>query len=136
MSRIATVLGLALMAGPGSSAPPSVSLRAEPRVSDAPARVVFTALLSGGEDGEELYCPDVEWAWGDGTRSVHEGSCPPYKVGETAVQREFTVQHEYTRPARPRVSVILRKGKRTLGRGSVNVIIARKGPSAAYGKWR
>jgi hypothetical protein len=136
MSPIATVLALALMAGPGSPAPPSVSLRAEPRVSEAPARVVFSALLSGGEDGEELYCPDVEWVWGDGTRSVHEGSCPPYKAGETAVQREFTVRHEYAKPARPRVSVILRKGKRTLGRADVNVIIGRKGASGAYGKWR
>ena len=136
MSPNALALCLGVVAEAAAATEPKVSLRAEPRVSQAPARVVFTALLSGGEDGEELYCPDVEWVWGDGTRSVHEGSCPPYKLGETAVQREFTVQHEYAKPARPRVGVILRKGKRTLGRADVHVIIGRKGASGAYGKWR
>jgi len=136
MRPLVILMCVAVAADLAAAEATKVSLRAAPRVADAPARVVFTALLSGGEDGEELYCPDVEWVWGDGTHSAHEGSCPAYTVGETAVQREFTVQHEYARPARPRVSVILRKGKRTLGRGNVNLIIARKGASAAYGKWR
>ena len=114
---------------------PSVTLQATPRVAEAPARIAFSAVLSGGEDSEELYCPDVEWIWGDGTHSVREGSCPPYKAGE-AVQRELTTEHAYAKPARPRVAVVLRKGKRTLGRAEARVIIARKGASMAQGKWR
>jgi hypothetical protein len=131
MSGIVALLYLAILPGAAAGGPTSVSLRALPRVAEAPARVLFTAELSGGEDSEELYCPDLEWTWGDGTRSVQQGSCAPYKAGETAVQREYTTEHEYRKPGRPRVVLVMRKGRRTLGRADVNVIISRKGPSAA-----
>ena len=45
---------------------PKISLRAQPPVGVAPFRVVLTGELQGGaDDFEEVYCPTVEWVWGD-----------------------------------------------------------------------
>ena len=44
---------------------PRVTLRAQPAVGIAPARVVFTAELVGGaNDFEEFYCPTVDLGLG------------------------------------------------------------------------
>ena len=49
---------------------PKITLRAQPLIAMAPARVVLTAELVGGDnDFEDFYCPAVEWEWGDGTKS-------------------------------------------------------------------
>ena len=48
---------------------PKITLKAQPLIAMAPARVVLTAELVGGaNDFEEFYCPTVEWDWGDGTQ--------------------------------------------------------------------
>ena len=47
---------------------PSVNLKPNPPMSFSPARATVTAELRGGADtDEELYCPGLEWDWGDGT---------------------------------------------------------------------
>src|SRR6476620_2846435 len=73
---------------------PQLELRATPRFAFSPVSVLFTAELSGGDDIEEYYCPELEWEWDDGGKSVVEGDCPPFQTG-TEIQRRFTAQHEY-----------------------------------------
>jgi hypothetical protein len=111
-----------------------VSLRAAPRVAAAPATVVFNVELTGGEDGEDLYCPVLEWEWGEGTTSEEEEECPPFEAGHTQVQRRFTTSHEYRDRANPKVTVTVRKGDRVLGTDSVSLVIGeRKKPlSGSY----
>ena len=136
------VVGLALLAAiPASAAEKKVenkgtrvSLRASPRVAAAPATVVFNVELTGGEDGEDLYCPVLAWEWGDGTHSEEEEECPPFEAGHTEVQRRFTTSHEYRDRANPKVAVTVRKGDRVLGKDTVALVIGeRKKPlSGSY----
>jgi len=106
-----------------------VSLRAAPRVAAAPATVVFNVEMTGGEDGEALYCPVLEWEWGDGTHSEEEEECPPFEAGHTQVQRRFTTSHEYRDRANPKVVVTVSKGDRVFGKDGVSLVIGdRKKP--------
>lgn len=92
---------------------PSVSLRATPTVSFAPARIRLTAELRGGSDHfEELYCPAVEWDWGDGTTSGSSADCAPYEAGKTPIQRRFSTEHIYRQPGAYRIQVRLKRGSR------------------------
>src|SRR5262245_16857809 len=72
---------------------PRFDLRATPRMSFSPVVVFFTAELTGGDDIEEFYCPELEWDWGDGGKSVHEADCPPYEDG-FKIERRFSAEHE------------------------------------------
>jgi peptide deformylase len=119
----------AMISSAGEKKGTRVSLRAAPRVAAAPVTIVFNVELAGGEDGEDLYCPVLEWEWGDGTRSVEDEDCPSFEAGRTPVSRRFTVSHEYRDRARPRVVVTVRKGDRVLGTANVALIIGdRKQP--------
>ena len=134
MRFVVAAVGLALLAAiPASAAEKKVenkgtrvSLRASPRVAAAPATVVFNVELTGGEDGEGLYCPVLEWEWGDGTNSEEEEECPPFEAGHTQVQRRFTTSHEYRDRANPRVTVTVRKGDRVLGKDAVALVIGER----------
>ena len=142
MRFAAAVVGLALLGAiPASAAEKKVenkgtrvSLRAAPRVAAAPATVVFNVELTGGEDGEGLYCPVLEWEWGDGTHSEEEEECPPFEAGHTPIQRRFTTSHEYRDHANAKVTVTVRKGDHVLGKDSVSLVIGeRKKPlSGSY----
>jgi len=91
---------------------PGLHLRATPRFAFSPAHVLFTAELKGGDDVEEYYCPEIEWEWGDGGRSVQESDCDPWKPG-TSIERRYTGRHEYPRAGIYRVQVSLsRSGKK------------------------
>jgi hypothetical protein len=75
---------------------PKVTLRANPVIAMAPARVVFTAELTGGaNDFEEFYCGAVEWEWGDGTKSESSSDCAPYAPGKSEIKRRFAVEHVF-----------------------------------------
>ena len=89
---------------------PELTLRATPRFSFSPANILFTAELKGGDDVEELYCPEVEWEFGDGGKSISEADCDPWEPGITAIERRFTKRHEFQRAGRYRVRVTLTKG--------------------------
>jgi hypothetical protein len=142
MRLVVAVLGVALLGAVSASAAEKkvekkgtkVSLRAAPRVAPAPATVVFNVELAGGEDGEDLYCPVLEWEWGDGTHSEEEEECPPFEAGHTQVQRRFTTSHEYRDRANPNVVVTVRKGDRVFGKDAVALVIGeRKKPlSGSY----
>lgn len=95
---------------------PSVSLRATPTVAFAPARIRLVAELRGGDDDfEDLYCPTVEWDWGDGTRSSAQADCEPYEAGKSQIRRRYTVTHVFRNPGSFRVEFRLKKGSQTNG---------------------
>jgi hypothetical protein len=95
---------------------PALELRASPRFAFSPAEIFFTAELKGGDDVEALYCPEVEWEWGDGGKSVEEGDCDPWTQG-TKIQRRYNAHHTYQYAGNYRVRVnLLRSGKTKLTR--------------------
>jgi hypothetical protein len=87
---------------------PGLELRSSPRFAFSPANVLFVAELKGGDDVEELYCPEVEWEWGDGGKSVKEGDCDPWTEG-AAIERRFSANHTFQFAGIYRVKVTLRK---------------------------
>ncbi len=98
----------------GGGKRPAMELRSSPRFAFSPANVLFTAELKGGDDVEELYCPEVEWEWGDGGKSVKEGDCDPWTEG-AKIERRFTANHTFQFAGVYRVKATLRKtGKQLL----------------------
>ncbi len=75
---------------------PSLSFRATPPVGFTPLRVRFVVELRGGHDDHpDYYCPEVEWEWGDGTRSESARDCEPYVEGVSQIARRYTAEHTY-----------------------------------------
>jgi hypothetical protein len=100
---------------------PKVTLRATPVIAMAPARVVFTAELTGGaNDFEEFYCGAVEWEWGDGTKSESSSDCAPYEPGKSEIKRRFTVEHVF-RAGVYRVMFHLKRRDKAVGNATVNI---------------
>jgi hypothetical protein len=128
-STVVTLLALAL-AAPGFGAAeatkkvkrPSLEVRASPRMAFSPVNVFFTAELTGGDDVEELYCPQVEWEWGDGGKSVQESDCAPYEAG-TRIERRFTNEHEYGRAGQYGIKVTLRHNGKSLAANTVQITV-------------
>jgi hypothetical protein len=103
---------------------PKVSLKGQPMIAMAPARVVFTAELTGGaNDFEEYYCSAVEWEWGDGTKSESSADCAPYEAGKSEIKRRFTVEHVFPRYGNFRVMFHLKRNNKAVGNATVNVQI-------------
>jgi hypothetical protein len=112
----------ALQAREQGTKKPSLSLKATPAVSFAPARVIVVAEVKGGpEDFEEFYCPTVEWEWGDFTTSVAEADCEPYEAGKSAIKRRYTVEHRYKNPGAFRIMLRLKKGNKIVGAANTQV---------------
>src|SRR5215510_7078115 len=93
---------------------PRITLKAQPVIAMAPARVVLTAEISGGaNDFEEFYCPAVEWEWGDGTHSESASDCAPYEPGKSEIKRRYTVEHVF-RAGAYRVMFHLKRSNRSV----------------------
>lgn len=102
----------------------SLSLRASPTIAFAPARVVVSAELRDGEaDLSRLYCPGLEWEWGDGTTSEAHVDCEPFEPGKTEIRRRWTSSHTYRTGGNYRVQLRLTRGDKTVVSGAVNVRI-------------
>jgi hypothetical protein len=100
---------------------PKVSLKAQPIIAMAPARIVLTAELTGGaNDFEEFYCTGVEWEWGDGTKSESSSDCPPYEAGKSEIKRRFTVEHVF-RAGNYRVMFHMKQHDKSVGSASINI---------------
>jgi len=100
----------------------SLNLKASPTIVFSPARVVVSAELKGGaEDNEELYCPSLEWDWGDGTRSESTSDCEPFEAGKSTIQRRFTASHSFNIAGNYRVQLRLKRGSKTVLGGHVSV---------------
>ena len=100
---------------------PSLSLKATPAVSFAPARVVLVAEVRGGDELESFYCPSVEWEWGDGTTSSAEADCTPFEDGKSQIKRRYSVEHHYKNPGQFRVVLRLKKGDKVSAMANTNV---------------
>ena len=99
----------------GGNKKPSLSLKATPAVSFAPARVVVLAEVKGGaDDNEEFYCPTAEWEWGDFTTSTAETDCEPYEAGKSQIKRRYTVEHQFKNPGSFRIRLNLKKGTKVI----------------------
>jgi hypothetical protein len=99
----------------GGNKKPSLSLKATPAVSFAPARVVVVAEVKGGSnDFEEFYCPTVEWEWGDFTTSTAEADCEPYEPGKSEIKRRYTVEHRFKNPGGFKIILRLKKGTKVI----------------------
>ena len=100
---------------------PKVSLKAQPVIAMAPARVVLTAELTGGaNDYEEFYCTAVEWEWGDGTKSESSSDCAPYEAGKSEIKRRFTVEHVF-RTGVYRVMFHLKRRDKMVGNATIQI---------------
>ena len=114
----------------GGGKRPGMELRSSPRFAFSPANVLFTAELKGGDDVEELYCPEVEWEWGDGGKSVKEGDCDPWTEG-AKIERRFTANHTFQFAGVYRVKATLRKtGKQILSQSMTLTIRAGLGDTS------
>jgi hypothetical protein len=101
---------------------PSLSLKASPTIVFSPARVVVSAELKGGaEDNAEVYCPSLEWDWGDGTRSESNADCEPFEAGKSTIQRRFTASHTFNIAGNYRVQLRLKRGSKVVLGGHVSV---------------
>ena len=101
---------------------PALEIRPTPRFAFSPANIFFTAELKGGDDIEELYCPEVQWEWGDGGKSVQEADCDPW-TNTTQIQRRFTANHTYQFAGLYRVKMTLRKSDKDLMSQTVQITI-------------
>ena len=106
----------------GGNKKPSLSLKASPSVSFAPARIVAVAEVKGGaEDFEEFYCPTVEWEWGDLTTSTVEADCEPYTPGKSTIKRRYTVEHRFKNPGAFKIILRLKKGDRIIASANTQI---------------
>ncbi len=101
---------------------PDFELRVTPRFSFSPAELMFTAELKGGDDTEEYYCPEIEWEWGDGGKSVQEADCDPWKP-DTKIERRFVVHHVFVESGIYETRVTLRKSNKTIATRSIELTV-------------
>ena len=115
ISAVLFVPSSALQAREQGNKKPSLSLKAAPAVSFAPARVVVVAEVKGGpDDFEEFYCPTVEWEWGDDTISTAEADCEPYSAGKSSIKRRYTIEHRFKNPGGFKIILRLKKGTKVI----------------------
>jgi hypothetical protein len=101
---------------------PALSLRASPPISFSPATIHIVGELKGGpDDYEELYCPTLEWDWGDGTQSEAANDCDPYQAGVSTILRRFATDHVYNMAGRFRVSLRLRRNTKVVTSATTNI---------------
>ena len=87
-----------------------------------PAEVFLTAELVDGVDQQDLHCPEIEWDFADGSRSVHQEDCEPFTAG-TKLERRFTRRHAFDAPGEYQVIVTLRRSNRVLAQAATTIIV-------------
>jgi hypothetical protein len=103
---------------------PKISVKANPSMGVAPARIVASADLNGGaDDYEEFYCPSIEWEWGDDTRSVTSADCEPYVAGKSEIKRRFTADHTYRMGGQFRIQFRIKKKDKSIAGAATSVQI-------------
>jgi hypothetical protein len=122
-----TAIIIAALASAGTSAEkarkPRLDLRAAPRMAFSPANVLVTAELMGGDDAiDDYYCPELEWTWDDGSKSVHAADCAPLEAGGT-IERRFTATHAYYQPGSYNVKITMRKANRSIAVATATVTV-------------
>ena len=102
---------------------PTLEIRPTPRFGFSPLNVLFVAELKGGGDVEEFYCPEFEWDWDDGSKSVEESDCPPYENGVTHIERRFSKAHGFVRAGNYAVKVTMRRANHLIAQQTVTVTV-------------
>jgi hypothetical protein len=103
---------------------PTLTLKATPPISFSPATIRVAAQLTGGpDDYEELYCPTIEWDWGDGTTSESAADCEPYQAGVSKIARRFSTSHvyNYADQSRFRIQVRLKRDTKVVLSASTSI---------------
>jgi hypothetical protein len=101
---------------------PKLTIRTTPQMAFAPANVLFTAQLADAESHEELYCPGVQWEWGDGETSFHEYDCPPFGPS-VEFENRFSGRHAYGRGGVYEVRVSLVRAGRTIAASQATLTV-------------
>lgn len=101
---------------------PALEMRVTPRMAFSPVNILMVAELKGGDDIEEYYCPEVEWDWDDGGKSVHEADCDPFGPG-TTIERRFSQEHYYRRAGIYNVKASFKRAGRTFLAGTLRVTV-------------
>jgi hypothetical protein len=109
---ISTAIGGVSTAQPRGKKP-RLDLRATPRMAFSPVNILLTAELSGGDETADFYCPEVEWDWDDGGRSVHQEDCAPAETG-APLERRYTANHAYRQAGNYNVKITMRRASRPL----------------------
>jgi hypothetical protein len=125
---VAVALSLVLWIGAGSKPQDpnktDMTLRASPAMAFAPARITLSARLKGGpDDNAELYCPTVEWDWGDGTVSESSSDCDPFQPSKSEIQRNYSTQHVYKYGGEYIVQLRLKKQSKVVATANAQVNI-------------
>jgi len=76
---------------------PKLSLKVIPRMAMAPVDALLVARLEGGDEVAELYCPEIQIEWDDGSSSDQEPECPPFEAGVTTIERRYSFSHTFRR---------------------------------------
>jgi hypothetical protein len=105
---------------------PKLTLKGSPSTGTSETVFLFRAVLTGGVDGEDLYCLTTEWEWEEqADSSIDETECPPFRPGETKVERVFTEEQSFRRPGTHVVTVVVRKGEKQIASASTTVTVRR-----------
>ena len=127
--RILTILAVLLSLGiavyaqkSGEDKKPSLSLKATPMTGFAPLRVRLTVDVRGGaDDFQDLYCPSVEWEWGDDLRSGNSEDCSPYEAGKSEIKRRYSAEHVFRYSGTYRVTLRLRQRDKVVATGAATI---------------
>jgi hypothetical protein len=99
-------------------------LKALPQIALTPARISFTGFLSGNRNLERYYCPEVEWRFGDGARSVLSPDCHSVENRDlTPINRLWSVHHNYRWSGVYDVKLILRRDGRAVATATTQVVV-------------
>ena len=111
--------------GPDKVDKPKLNVKVTPAMGGtAPARIVASAdLVGGAPDSEELYCPAIDWDWGDDTKSTTSADCDPYEAGKSEIRRRFTAEHTYANGGNFRIQLRLKKKNKAIVSGGTSVQI-------------
>jgi hypothetical protein len=88
--------------------------------------VTFRLEIKDGGD-ERYYCPEVEWEWEDGTRSISESDCPPFDEADTDRRFVRRQTHSFTRGGHWVITVRLSKAGELFHEEEADVVIAGDG---------
>jgi len=103
---------------------PNLSLKATPAITFSPANIFFAAEVRGGpDDFEDLYCPAVEWEWGDGTKDQSSADCEPYEAGKSQIKRRYVAQKKYQFSGDYRVAFRLKQKDKIVGTATTQLKI-------------
>jgi len=117
MIKILLALLLAIMSA--DVVKPHGSLRVNPRMGHAPVDVLAIMLIVN--PGQLLYCSDLTWDWGNGTRSFHSADCDPTEA--IPVRWVESRRHVYGVPGEYIITVSLSKSGRVITQLRTNILL-------------